>query len=238
LYKNIDILDTPLDDTIIWRYMNFTQFVAMLEKRALFFRRIDLFEDPFEGSLPLREVNGRVTILKMMGANEEQARNENEMQANHWLSTHESAAMWKLYTNETEGLAIRTTIVQLKDSLKKAGEEIYIGKVNYIDFEKDTIKPNTSCTLNYLTIKRKSFEYENELRLLAGEKWLPHTIDMEHDKNPEDKSVKCILSNLIKEVYVSPQAKDRYMELIGQIIGRYDLKVPVKKSKLDDEALF
>ena len=61
---------------------------------------------------------------------------------------------------------------------------------------------------------------------------------MDHDKNPEDKLVKCILSELIEEVYVSPQSKDRYREVTEQIINKYHLKVSVKKSKLDDKALF
>ena len=39
-------------DTKIWRYMNFTKFVSMLEHQALWFSRADKLGDPFEGSMP------------------------------------------------------------------------------------------------------------------------------------------------------------------------------------------
>jgi len=35
----------------IWRYMDFTQFVSMLEAGGLLFRRADLLEDKFEGTM-------------------------------------------------------------------------------------------------------------------------------------------------------------------------------------------
>ena len=37
------------DSAIIWRYMDFTKFVLLLDKKALFFSCIDNFEDPWEG---------------------------------------------------------------------------------------------------------------------------------------------------------------------------------------------
>jgi len=49
-------LIAPTDvDTKIWRFMDFTKFVSMLEESGLFFARLDRLGDPFEGSLPLAE---------------------------------------------------------------------------------------------------------------------------------------------------------------------------------------
>src|SRR5438034_4947251 len=36
----------------IWRYLDFTKFVALLDSRSLFFARVSTLEDPFEGSFP------------------------------------------------------------------------------------------------------------------------------------------------------------------------------------------
>jgi len=36
----------------IWRYMDFTKFVFMLETSSLWFSRTDKLGDPFEGSIP------------------------------------------------------------------------------------------------------------------------------------------------------------------------------------------
>lgn len=34
----------------IWRYMDFTKFVDLLDTKTLFFTRADRFDDQFEGS--------------------------------------------------------------------------------------------------------------------------------------------------------------------------------------------
>jgi len=46
-------------DVKIWRYMDFTKFVSMLEEAGLFFARLDRLGDPFEGSSTRAEVMSR-----------------------------------------------------------------------------------------------------------------------------------------------------------------------------------
>jgi hypothetical protein len=41
----------PDNETRIWRYMDFTKYVAVLLKSGLFFCRCDLLNDRFEGSV-------------------------------------------------------------------------------------------------------------------------------------------------------------------------------------------
>ena len=38
--------DPPPADAILWRYMDFTKFVALLEMKSLFFARADKLNDP------------------------------------------------------------------------------------------------------------------------------------------------------------------------------------------------
>ena len=54
----------PPADTILWRYMDFTKFVSLLEKRSLFFARADKLGDPFEGATPINNIKARYTSLK------------------------------------------------------------------------------------------------------------------------------------------------------------------------------
>ena len=50
--KDHPVFAAPENPAIpIWRYMDFTKYVAMLESRALFFGRADLLGDAFEGSI-------------------------------------------------------------------------------------------------------------------------------------------------------------------------------------------
>jgi hypothetical protein len=40
----------PPDRARLWRYMDFTKFVSLLDKEALFFSSAAILGDPFEGS--------------------------------------------------------------------------------------------------------------------------------------------------------------------------------------------
>ena len=43
----------------VWRYMDFTKMISLIDTRRLFFTRADLFSDPFEGSYPKINVEAR-----------------------------------------------------------------------------------------------------------------------------------------------------------------------------------
>jgi hypothetical protein len=51
MYQDHPLLSPPPDDAVLWRYMDFTKFVSLLETSALFFCRPDQLGDPFEGSI-------------------------------------------------------------------------------------------------------------------------------------------------------------------------------------------
>jgi hypothetical protein len=39
-------------DAVIWRYVDFAKLVSLLESQSLHLARADVFDDPFEGSVP------------------------------------------------------------------------------------------------------------------------------------------------------------------------------------------
>ena len=57
LVGSVPRLCEPLDDTTIWQYMDFTKLVSILERKELFFVRVDEVDD----ILPLH-------LLKSLGA--------------------------------------------------------------------------------------------------------------------------------------------------------------------------
>lgn len=68
-YKEHSSFLKPNENTKIWRYMTFAEFVSLLEKQSLFFCKSDLLGDPFEGSRPMANVSAtrrklREEILK------------------------------------------------------------------------------------------------------------------------------------------------------------------------------
>jgi len=108
---------TPADPNVaIWRYQDFTKFVSMLEHRALFFYRVDLLDDPFEGSYS--RVNERLlqALQEKTGIPARTFRTLREFYrwvrqwtvVNCWhVNEQESAAMWRLYAKSDGAVAIR-----------------------------------------------------------------------------------------------------------------------------------
>jgi hypothetical protein len=54
-------------DATIWRYIDFTKLVSILNSRSLFFARADQFDDPFEGSSTQANVEARADFLREAG---------------------------------------------------------------------------------------------------------------------------------------------------------------------------
>lgn len=182
LVGSVPGLCEPLDDTTIWQYIDFTKLVSILERKELFFVRVDLVDDPFEGMLP--EFNRRERMAtyktKYPDRTEEQLQKTFHDIDNHrdelvrsgkilincWHMNHfESAAMWDLYAQRNSGIAIKTTYKRLKDSLDKDTPDlIKFGLVKYIDFETEW-EPEGNLYYPFFH-KRRSFEHEKELRAL------------------------------------------------------------------------
>lgn len=133
------------DSAIIWRYMDFTKFISLLERKALFFVvASNLSEyDPCEGKFPRANLVGyyrnafpkhkEETIMKLAeqgGIWQEESKHYNLI--NSWnLNQQESAAMWKVYLKSNEGIAIQSTFGHLKQSFLDPEECILIGVVDY-----------------------------------------------------------------------------------------------------------
>jgi hypothetical protein len=88
----------------LWRYMDFTKFIDLLERAQLFFARSDLLGDPFEGSLPPQHVAALSAVASQAGrppaATTEVTRLQSVLRylvfVSCWhMNQGESAAMWK-----------------------------------------------------------------------------------------------------------------------------------------------
>jgi hypothetical protein len=248
-----ECFETPADDAVIWRFMNSTKFLSMIVKQTLFFCRADKLEDPYEGQVPKRSIEVKREYLKSMSvspsmietfANLDAASRELARTAvflNCWhVNNDESAAMWKLYASNDEGIAIRSTVKRLRDSLARYSMPIYMGTVDYIDFARDVIQ-HGNVFLPFLH-KRHSFEHENELRVVG---WLPNMfshIPMIKGENLNqrverlrplfDGHIPVDLEVLIEKAYVAPTAPAWYTDLIQSVVDKYGLNKKVERSSL------
>ncbi len=265
-YKEHPVFEKPEDENVaIWRYLDFTKFVSLLDRRALFFVRADKIAelDPFEGMYTkfniaidnLRFEDIPHAVLNKKGIKDkvvfdglrtaqinlrEHVKNTRHLIIiNSWnISGHESAAMWKIYLKSDEGVAIQSTYKKLCKSLKAhADDEIYIGKVKYIDYESDIIPYGNS--LAPFLYKRKSFEYEQELRALIGKS--PQTkggLDWSRELFEFGQYVSVDLEILLDKIFVSPTAPQWFYELVVSMTDKYDIDVEVKQSSLAEPEFY
>ncbi|MFS2159217.1 DUF2971 domain-containing protein [Pseudomonas sp. Pseusp122] len=157
-----------------------------------------------------------------------------------YASNHESEAMWKLYSDLGKGIAVKTTVGRLKKALEVGGEKsgdrlIYIGKVKYIDFQRDEFEPGECVVDGHVSplLKRKSFEHENEVRaFFVGD------IDVENVNTfqPVSHQVKVDIKELIEDIYISPFASGSFSNAVRSIASRFGFEIELKNSSLLSEA--
>jgi hypothetical protein len=231
--------EEPNENTKIWRYMDFTKFISLLDTSNLFFTRADLFEDPFEGSLPKKNVELRSSRY----ADIDERSKISELwtrciAVNCWHENeHESAAMWKLYLKSGEGIAIQSTYGKLKHSVLEQKDIVRIGKVQYIDYETEMIKEDG--LINVFFYKRMSFSHEREVRAIIFEPPVTAPSDIfDRGTIRDGLPIKVDLSNLVQKVYLAPNAPFWFRNLVCSLIKKYEYNFDVVHSDLDKSPVF
>lgn len=230
-------------DAKIWKYMDFAKFISLLDRKALFFPRADKLGDPFEGSFPKINVTKRkgafTTLLetKDLSTLSEFYRLFVKITVvNCWhLNDHESDAMWKLYLQGNEGIAIQSTVGRLRSSLEDYEQDvIHIGKVAYVDYDDERIPDDT---LSPYFHKRRSFEHEKEFRAVIQRFKKKKNSKIDFTKSPfqEGIYVPADLDTLIERVYLSPTCPPWQKEVAVSVVRRYGLKRKIRHSKLTEK---
>lgn len=223
-------------DVRVWRYMDFTKFVSMIEKGGLFLPMVAKLDDPFEGSYARGNEALRPLVYRHMPnkfgltAGEIVQRLRPFVAASCWHSNEqESAAMWKLYAKTHEAVCIQTTFRKLRGAM---GSVARVGMVRYVDYETEWI-PESNPLAPFL-YKRKSFEHEREVRALippADVEGILKGTDME-SREP-GKWVAIDVAQTIEQVFIAPDAPDWFLELVKQVTVRYEHgNTPVVRSAL------
>ncbi len=173
----------PGEETVLWRYMDFSKYLSLLEKQTLYFSRADHFQgsDPYEGSQTMSEMCNEALnkrTLSLLYPNLDQdgihllfkdlsTQLMKKSYINCWhMNDYENLAMWRVYTQANTGITVKTKFHDLKKSLEHSQESIWAGVVRYVNFvDRDDI-PQAGPIDKLLLRKSKYYEYENELRLI------------------------------------------------------------------------
>jgi hypothetical protein len=239
----------PDDESIsVWRYMDLSKFIWMIQRKALYFCRSDCMDDPFEGHYTKAVVEQEAEHLRTLASNTafmavphnlDIAREVYRMNAlelpkklrkvyfvSCWhMNEEESPAMWKLYTSQNESICIRSKYKTLASLLP---EESLLGVVQYIDYRRDRF--DTNEILSYIIHKRKSFQHEREIRAVVY-----HSDACDFELVDERGLVVPIdIAALIEEIFVSPTSQSPLIEVVAGLGEKYELNAPVLRSRVND----
>lgn len=238
--------------------MDFTKYVTVLQNSSLYFAQLRIMEDKHEGTLT---ANDRKIIQGTVDREENTTDEVRANRKNHqvdlftsgrntiyiscWhMNRHESAAMWKLYMKSDEGIAIRTTLGDMRKAFKLTPETVHPFAVKYIDYSKDTIIEDGITVFGPAVRKRKSFEHEAEMRLAwwcSGETEqgdTPIAVGPPFLDHGPGRNIKVILSDLVQQVYVSPTSPIWIKDMVENVTRKYELDCPVVKSDLNSDPVF
>lgn len=207
----------------VWRYLTFSRFVWLLQKKQLWLSRADLLSDSWEITLAgdqLAHVIARHPPLTlpfpdvmpetaMQRAQRIIAAWRRETFISCWSSSdHESHALWRIYCGADEGVAIQTTFARLKAS---------VGSVPLlrVAYETPGSRRQTPDCLGLASQKRPMFAYEHEVRLVDykdGADLAPempgYGLDWEPEKN-------------VESIRVHPQASASFHETVVGVVEQH-----------------
>ncbi len=223
-------------DVPVWRYMDFTKFVSMLQNGGVFLPTVAMLQDPFEGSYARGNEELRPLVHKHMPpaygltAGQMVKRLRDHVTVSCWhINEQESAAMWKLYALTHEAVCVQTTFRKLRAAM---GEQARVGMVRYVDYETGWI-PESNPLAPFI-YKRKSFEHEREVRAIIEPAEMAALLKAEKDEaRGAGQWVKFNFAETIEQVLVAPDAPPWFLDLVRQVTTRYEQgAVPVLPSAL------
>ena len=200
--------EIPADNTVLWNFMSTEKFLSLITSCQLNLARVDQFDDPWEGSITqgtADAINANWGVAAPQSLDllkQSLARFRKRAFASCWhMNDHESAAMWDLYARRNAGVAIRTSIKSLKNSLV-CTEELFVGRVNYKDYSAHVVDMNM---YSHILLKRKSFEHEQELRIIYFEPQVSGTPVLAESAS-RFKRIPVQLDVLLERVSIAPMA--------------------------------
>lgn len=161
------------------------------------------------------------------------------MFVNCWhMREYESTQMWERYIEKEDGkingIAIQTTYSKLKNSLPKDVNNIYLGKMKYIDFENESIPSGNSY--NTFFHKMREFEDEREIRVAVSGLWFENG----HLINPDGIFCPINLNELIEKIFIYSKDNefDELKSKVQRLLRESKLEKNIEISRLNNTPYF
>lgn len=245
------------DDKMVWRYMDFAKFVAMLKQKSLYFTCVKHFSDPFEGAIGLADRqekwdNHYLEFFKETVATPppgypkpELSTEELESEAQRLLesikgtSSHVRNALvscWHKSDDESEALwqlycpqmGPGLAIKSTVGDLWDATSEAGNAIVGRVKYM-DFQKSYASVQNERVFCKRQSLSHEREVRIV-----------IQNDRqNPiSGLDLYCDLDHLISDIVVSPFAPPWFFDVLVSTIEKFGYSFNTRPSSISDEPFY
>ena len=232
MYLTNPDINLPEDpDTIVWKYLDLSKFLELLLSQKLFMSRSDKFEDQYEGTFsePTYEEIKKLSINNPEFLDYYKTHRQKVVISSWHINEYESFAMWQIFTQNSEGLAIQSTIGRLQKAVIPEKNHIqYIGEVNYIDYKKEYI-PFDDMFFPFL-FKRKSFQYEREVRIISD-------TSSSNIKINDGMKIDVDINQLIEKIYIHPKSENWYKNLVIELVSKLGYDIKIEKSDLESDIL-
>ena len=234
------------------KYLNLTKFISLLQRNSLFFCRLDKLEDKFEGITAKPNLTARISWrhylrdeIKYFEKNisdEEIIKNVESLYdlekkiknlncVNCWnKGEEESVALWKIYSDFSQGIMIKSSVSQLEEALKQTEEKILLSEIHYLDYEREEMLDGN--TMWPIIHKHLAYSYESEVRLVFEVDQVNWIHDWSKEEVPEGVFIKLDIDKLIDEIIIGPHSPEWFLKLVREISYKYGLNKPIKKSIL------
>jgi hypothetical protein len=170
MYRDNSLLNRPTNSLQpLWRYLSYSRLIELLSTEVLYFRRLSLMDDKWEGLLTEKTRN---QIFKHFYAQyqsvdaanyqiEDYEKHRHEFYINCWhMNDSESYLMWKVYADR--GCAIETTFERLQIAFDDFPGEVEGTMMEYL------ISGAMKCQLEIFTTRRLGKVFPIEMKKSSG----------------------------------------------------------------------
>lgn len=188
---------TDLEKTVC-RYMPFSKFISLLAFQALWFSKLNILQDGFEGQIPLRlkrqlhEDNQKYKAVfntpevhrqidQWLDRNEEDSR-ELLVVSCWFLGDADSERMWREYGQSSEAVAVKSTVGRLSRHVFVPRDEhvSHLGLVSYVDHDNHQMSAYDAHQGHERAfLKDNKFAHEQEVRIVTLNVKTTHCASME-----------------------------------------------------------
>lgn len=246
----------PEASTRLWKFMDLSKFLSLIQRSEFYFRRADCFNDPYEGAKGIKKnealwdeaykkylAEAVKSTKEFTGkdVSDEEAYNQSLILLNQ---LKESGKSWRSkafvccwHANEYESEAmwnLYTSDSKQGIAIQTTYNNLYLALdrnpdiyTGYVNYI-DFHKQFASIN-DTLFYKRYSFAHEKEVRSIIHEFEISETTGIYKHVD---------LDCLIENIYVSPTSQPWFYDVVNNIVDKYGLKKNIQQSTLNEEPFY